>query len=100
MKIEYLTTCGICGRTFKSYPGFSKHLPQAHPGVSNRSYYDEYMRESGEGACAVCGAPTGFTKKLVEAGFPEDRTEHEIMLSRGIYRIYDCGNWKYVWNRE
>ena len=41
-----------------------------------------------------------FTKKrLVEAGFPPEKSEHEIMLSRKIYRIYDCGNWKYVWRR-
>lgn len=31
-------------------------------------------------------------KKLVEQGFDKNKTEHEIMLERGIYRIYDCGN--------
>lgn len=42
-----------------------------------------------------------FTKKrLVEAGFSPEMTEHEIMLSRKIYRIYDCGNWRYVWHRK
>ena len=42
-----------------------------------------------------------FTKKrLVEAGFSPDMSEHEIMLSRKIYRIYDCGNWRYVWKRK
>jgi len=41
-----------------------------------------------------------FTKKrLVEAGFDPNMSEHEIMLSRKIYRIYDCGNWRYVWHR-
>ena len=41
-----------------------------------------------------------FTKKkLVEAGFDANLTEHDIMLSRKIYRIYDCGNYRYVWNR-
>lgn len=28
---------------------------------------------------------------LVEQGFDKDKTEHQIMLDRGIYRIYDCG---------
>jgi hypothetical protein len=28
---------------------------------------------------------------LVKQGFNESKSEHEIMLSRGIYRIYDCG---------
>lgn len=29
--------------------------------------------------------------KLVKDGFPQNKTEHEIMLERKIYRIYDCG---------
>ena len=41
-----------------------------------------------------------FTKKrLVEAGFDPTMSEHEIMLSRKIYRIYDCGNYRYKWTR-
>jgi hypothetical protein len=41
-----------------------------------------------------------FTKRaLVEAGFSPELTEHEIMISRKIYRIYDCGNYRYVWRR-
>lgn len=28
---------------------------------------------------------------LVKEGFSKDKTEHEIMLERKIYRIYDCG---------
>lgn len=33
--------------------------------------------------------------KLVKEGYSPELTEHEIMLQRGIYRIYDCGNLKY-----
>ena len=29
--------------------------------------------------------------RLVKEGYDKDKTEHEIMLERGIYRIYDCG---------
>ena len=29
--------------------------------------------------------------RLVLEGFDKNKTEHEIMLERGIYRIYDCG---------
>ncbi|MDE5889115.1 MAG: hypothetical protein K2H20_03750, partial [Bacilli bacterium] len=29
--------------------------------------------------------------KLVSEGFDPNKSEHEIMLERGIYRIYDCG---------
>lgn len=38
--------------------------------------------------------------KLVKEGFDPDMTEHEIMLSREIYRIYDCGNIKYIYTRK
>jgi hypothetical protein len=32
---------------------------------------------------------------LVSEGWDRNQTEHEIMLDRGIYRIYDCGSIKY-----
>jgi len=38
--------------------------------------------------------------KLVSAGYDINKTEHEIMLDRGIYRIYDCGNYRYVYKPE
>ena len=37
--------------------------------------------------------------RLVAAGFDPGMSEHEIMLSRGIYRIYDCGNYRFRWVR-
>ena len=42
----------------------------------------------------------GFTRQnrfkyrksiLIKEGYDSNKTEHEIMLDRGIYRIYDCG---------
>lgn len=36
--------------------------------------------------------------ELIRHGFDESKTEHEIMLERHIYRIYDCGNYVYVWS--
>ena len=33
--------------------------------------------------------------KLIREGFDSNKTEHEIMLERKIYRIYDSGNLKY-----
>ena len=38
--------------------------------------------------------------KLIKAGYNSNLTEHEIMLSRKIYRIYDCGNLKYKFTRN
>ena len=36
---------------------------------------------------------------LVESGFDIKKTEREIMYDRGIYRIYDCGNLVYIYNK-
>jgi len=42
----------------------------------------------------------GFRKNvLVEQGFDKNMTEHEIMLSRKIYRIYDSGSLKYIYKK-
>lgn len=38
--------------------------------------------------------------KLIESGFDKNKTEHEIMLVRKIYRVYDCGNLKYRYTRN
>ncbi len=38
----------------------------------------------------------GYRKDvLVKEGYDKNKTEHQIMLNRGIYRIYDCGNISY-----
>jgi len=38
--------------------------------------------------------------KLIRDGYDCNMTEHEIMLSRNIYRIYDSGSLKYIYNRN
>jgi len=35
--------------------------------------------------------------ELIKDGYDGSKTEHEIMLDRKIYRIYNSGNLKYVW---
>lgn len=37
--------------------------------------------------------------KLIANDADLNKTEHELMLERGIYRIYDCGNLKYIYTR-
>ena len=37
---------------------------------------------------------------LIKEGYNSKKTEHEIMLERKIYRIYDCGCGVYVYNNE
>lgn len=38
--------------------------------------------------------------ELVKSGFDPQKTEREIMRERGILRIYDCGQYKYVWKKD
>lgn len=35
---------------------------------------------------------------LVKTGFDKNKSEHQIMKERNYYRIYDCGNLKYMLN--
>ena len=37
---------------------------------------------------------------LVKDGFDKTKTEHDIMMERGIYRIYDCGTMVWKWRRD
>lgn len=36
-------------------------------------------------------------KNLVKEGFDINKSEHQIMIERGLYRIYDCGCMCYKW---
>jgi len=38
--------------------------------------------------------------RLVAEGFDPSKTEHEIMLERKIYRIYDCGTMVWKWKSD
>lgn len=40
-----------------------------------------------------------FQKHKIAGPGDEGKTEHEITLERGLYRIYDCGQYRYDWNR-
>ena len=38
--------------------------------------------------------------RLVKQGFDNNKTEHEIMLERKIYRIYNSGNLKFIYKNK
>ena len=41
----------------------------------------------------------GFRKDiLIKQGFDANKSEHEIMLERKIYKIYNAGNYKFIYN--
>jgi hypothetical protein len=54
--------CKICGREF-SFAGLSNHLSTAHD-VSQKEYYDKYLKKDGEGLCKNRGKPTKFIKLM------------------------------------
>ena len=37
---------------------------------------------------------------LIKQGFDKNKTEHEIMLERKIYRIYNSGNYKFIYKNK
>lgn len=37
---------------------------------------------------------------LIREGYDQSKTEHEIMLERKIYRIYDCGTMVFKWHNK
>ena len=39
-------------------------------------------------------------EKLIKGGYDTNKTEHEIMLERKIYRIYDSGTLKFIYKFE
>lgn len=41
-----------------------------------------------------------FKNKIVKEGFDPNKSEHEIMIDRKIYRIYDSGNLKFIYNKN
>ena len=38
--------------------------------------------------------------KLVSEGYDKSKTEVEIMSERGFYRIFDCGNKKWIFKNS
>lgn len=37
--------------------------------------------------------------QLIKEGYDKNKSEHEIMFERGIFRIYDCGSKVWVWRK-
>lgn len=38
--------------------------------------------------------------ELIKKGFDSNKSERQIMLEQKIYRIYDCGNYIFIWNKK
>jgi csr/mutH/archaeal HJR family nuclease len=58
--------CKICGRELKDNVGLSLHIKYGHK-ISQKEYYDTYLKKEGEGLCRECGRPTSFI--LISKGY-------------------------------
>jgi hypothetical protein len=52
--------CEICGREFKSIRSIAQHFRNIHD-ISQKEYYDKYLKKENEGICSVCGKPARFS---------------------------------------
>lgn len=83
--VSYADRCWSIGNLYEKL-GFTKH----HCTAPNYYYIMDNKRIN----------RMNFQKKsLITCEEDKEKTEHELMLERNIYRIYDCGNIKYVYTR-
>lgn len=117
-KIELLRFCNVLnanvvGGAGKLFSAFIKsHNPKTVISYADRSWSIGNVYEKIGFELVSCTSPNyqyvigdkRFNRlhyqkhKLVKEGYDPNKTEHEIMLDRGIYRIYDSGSLKYEWN--
>jgi len=80
-------------KTFADRSISNGKLYETHGFKMVRQTYPDYMYVVGDKRVRK----QNFThKKLVLEGFDPSKSEHEIMLERKIYRIYDCGKLVYI----
>ena len=114
----------FCSERSLSVPGAAgklfRHFVDAHPEVTAMTSYADMRWSTGDAFYTKLGfelesmSEPGYfivdgdvrrnrmnyqRHKLAGPG-DEGKTEHEITLERGLFRIYDCGQYKYRWNRS
>jgi hypothetical protein len=57
--------CEICGKTFHFFKSLSRHIGECHG--DKKIYYDNYLKESNDGVCKICGSETKF--KFLKTGY-------------------------------
>lgn len=50
--------CKICNKEFSTNKQLSWHVK--HHNLTNKEYYDKYLKKDNEGICLTCGKPTTF----------------------------------------
>ena len=49
--------CEICGKEFAH---LGLHINYQHKDITQKEYYDRYLKQGGEGFCFTCGQPLPF----------------------------------------
>ena len=86
--VSYANRCWSNGRLYEALGFTNVTESDDNTGYWYLDGYTRYHRSS-------------YTKqRLVDDGADSGLTESEIMSSRGFLKIYDCGNYKYLWQPE
>ena len=64
--------CEICGQSLNNYQAVHTHI-RKHK-ISDKDYYDSYLKRKGDGVCPVCGKATEF---LGIRGYKKHCNEHK-----------------------
>ena len=107
-----INVVGAAGKLFK-------HFVDAHPEVTELTSYADARWSTGDAFYTKLGFTLDsmsspgyyivdgdirrnrmqFQRHKIARPGDEGKTEHEITLERGLFRIYDCGQYKYRWKR-
>ena len=47
--------CEECGKLCSRLRGLSRHLHNQHKYISDKEYYDKWIKNENEGICKICG---------------------------------------------
>lgn len=74
-------TCKICNKQITP-KGLSYHITHAH-NITNKEYYDLYIKKDGEGICCKCGTEAEFIN--ISVGYRKTCAEHTIRP-----KLFEC----------
>ena len=77
--------CGICGQSCANFQSLHTHIRKHQ--ISDKEYYDTYLKKPNEGICSVCGKPTQF---LGIRGYKKNCIQHKYsgLLSPAAKKAY------------
>ena len=58
--VKNLYVCEECRRTFESYQGLRNHIRHSHKILSQKDYYDKWIKNVDDDMCKICNNTTPF----------------------------------------